>query len=127
VPYYLIFYPDILDLGLYRLRGGKHVSVKPNREGRYAIRELDLEVGMLGGGVRFWHEGRLLPLPTELQRELDEANRRAAEERRRAAELEQRLREAEEARRAAERELAQLRAQMEQKPARRGNGSKAER
>jgi Uma2 family endonuclease len=113
VPYYLIFYPDILDLSLYHLKGGKYVSVKPNKHGRYPIRELDLEMAMLDGWVRFWHEGRLLPLPADLQRDLDEANRRAAD-------LEKRLREA-------EAELARLRGRPEQTPARRGNGTRLER
>ncbi|HXG11209.1 MAG TPA: hypothetical protein VNK04_15735, partial [Gemmataceae bacterium] len=78
-----------------------------NRQGRYPIRELDVEVGLLEGWVRFWYEGELLPLPAELQRELDEARRLAAAEKRRADELQQRLE-------AAERELAELRARLGQ-------------
>jgi Uma2 family endonuclease len=126
VPYYLVFYPDTQDLTLYRHNRRKYVTTKPNRHGRYPIRELDLEVGLLDGWVRFWHEGRLLPLPADLQRDLDEAHRQADAARqqadaarqqadaarqqadaakRRADDLQQRLA-------AAERELAELRARL---------------
>jgi Uma2 family endonuclease len=107
VPYYLVFYPETQDVTLYRHNRRRYGSVKPNRQGRYPIRELDVEVGLLEGWVRFWYEGELLPLPAELQRELDEARRLAAAEKRRADELQQRLE-------AAERELAELRARLGQ-------------
>jgi Uma2 family endonuclease len=84
VPYYLVFYPDQQELTLYRHTGKKYVSVKPNKHGRYAIPELDLEVGLEGGWVRYWYEGAVLPLPGDLQRDLDAAERRADEESRRA-------------------------------------------
>jgi Uma2 family endonuclease len=97
VPYYLTFYPDTQDLTLYRHNKRRYVTVKPNRRGRYTIRELDLDVALLDGWVRFWHKGELLPLPADLQRDLDaarrqlvEATRRADEEKRRADELQRR-------------------------------------
>ena len=139
VPYYLIFYPDNQELTLYRHNGKKYVSVKPNKDGRHPIPDLDLEVGLLGGWVRFWHQGELLPLPADLQRDLDDARRRTDEEKRRA-DLEQRRAEQEkrraddlqreleaerEARRAAENALAQLRAVQDRPPTRRSNGTKA--
>jgi Uma2 family endonuclease len=99
VPYYLIFYPDHQELTLYHHTGKKYVSVKPNKRGRYAIPELSLEVGLEGGWVRFWYEGALLPLPGDLQRDLDDAERRAAEEKRRANQL---ARQADEAARQAD-------------------------
>jgi Uma2 family endonuclease len=119
VPYYLVFYPEAGDLTLYRHNRRKYVTVKPNARGRYPIAELELEVGLLDGWVRFWHRGELLPLPADLQRDLviarrqaeeekrraEEEKRRAEEERRRADELQQRLG-------AAERELAELRARL---------------
>jgi Uma2 family endonuclease len=77
VPYYLIFYPDNQDLSLYKLKKRKYVSVKPNAEGRCAIPELNMEVVLLDGWVRFWMDGKLLPLPAELQQDLDMALRRA--------------------------------------------------
>src|SRR4029079_6160047 len=86
VPYYLTFYPDDQELTLYWHTGKKYVSVKPNAEGRYLIKGLNLEVALLGGWVRFWHEGKLLPLPADLQKSLDEAERRAEAERLRADE-----------------------------------------
>ncbi len=98
VPYYLIFYPDTQDLTLFRHNKRRYVTVKPNGHGRYPIPELEMEVGLRDGWVRFWFRGELLPLPADMQRELDEARRRADV-------LQQRLE-------AAERELAKLRGQQ---------------
>ncbi len=114
VPYYLIFYPDNEELTLYHHNGKKYVSVKPNEHGRYPIPQLEMEVGLLGGWARFWFRGELLPLPAELQRDLEETRK----ERDKAH---QDLEQERKAREAVERELAQLRAQLAQakKPRRR--------
>jgi len=71
VPYYLVFYPETLDMTLYRRGSKRYVSVKPNRAGRVAIPELELELALLDGWVRYWYRGELIPLPAELQRDLD--------------------------------------------------------
>ena len=76
VPYYLLFYPNKQELTLYRLGPRKYAATKPNRYGRLAIPELDLEVGLLDRWVRYWYKGDLLPLPAELQAALDESQRR---------------------------------------------------
>jgi Uma2 family endonuclease len=86
VPYYLLFNAEAQEMILYHYKGKKYVSVKPNKHGRYAVPELDMEVGMLDGWVRFWYKGRLLPLPADLQRQLDDALGRAEDEKRRADE-----------------------------------------
>ncbi len=109
VPYYLLFYPDKGDLSLYHHNKRKYVKVRPNEHGRYPIPELDLEIALLDGWVRFWYQGELLPLPGELQRALDEVRQQAAAEKRRADELQKRLE-------AAERELARLRARAGDRP-----------
>ncbi|MFO0844772.1 MAG: Uma2 family endonuclease [Gemmataceae bacterium] len=70
VPYYLLFTPDALEVTLYRHGGRKYHSVKPNAHGRYELAEQGLEVAMLGDWVRFWHNGELLPLPADLERDL---------------------------------------------------------
>jgi hypothetical protein len=116
VPYYLIFDPDALHLNLYRHTGRKYAPVRANKQDRYPIPELELEVGLLDGWVRFWHQGQLLPLPGELQSELEESKRRADA-------LLQRAEQAEAARQAAEQEAAHLRAQLEQLQKRRRKGS----
>ena len=69
VPYYLIFHPDEQELLLFRLnkRRGKYISVHPDDEGRYAIPDLDLGMAVLDGWVRFWWNGELLSVPTELR------------------------------------------------------------
>src|SRR5262249_18762240 len=75
VPYCLIFHPDEQELMLLRHPGRRFVSVKPDQRGRYAIPELELELAIVDGWVRYWFRGRLLGLPADLQRELDEARR----------------------------------------------------
>jgi Uma2 family endonuclease len=75
VPYFLLFYPESQELTLFRHSGKKYVTVTANEAGRYAIEELELEVAIFDGWVRFWFRGELLPLPADLQRELDEARR----------------------------------------------------
>ena len=103
VPYYLLFDPDKEKMTLYHHTGERYAKVAPDADGRCLIEVLEIEVGLLGGWVRFWHRGELLPLPGEMlhdleatQRKLDEANLRAEAEK--------------QARLAAERELAELRA-----------------
>jgi Uma2 family endonuclease len=94
VPYYLLFNPEAQELSLYRHNGKKYVSVRPNKHGRCAVRELDMEVVLLDGWVRFCYKGELLPLPADLQRQNDELKSRLA---------------------AAEEEVARLRALLEQR------------
>jgi Uma2 family endonuclease len=108
VPYYLVFYPDTQDLTLYHHNGRRYVSVKPNENDRYEIPELDLEMQILDGWVRFWYQGRLLPLPADLDRELNEAKRQAADEKRRADELQRQVE-------ALQQELTRLREQRQRR------------
>jgi hypothetical protein len=100
VPYYLLFVPDQQELTLYRLTGEGFVSVPPDEHGRYAIAQIDLAVRLLDGWVRYWYNGKLLPLPADLQAALDrtQAERDAALERAEAA----------------EQRVAELQAQLEQ-------------
>ncbi len=135
VPYYLLFYPDARELTLFQLRSRKYRSVPPNERGRHAIAELDLEAALLDDWVRFWYRGELLPLPADLQRDLDETRRqlrrmtrradeqarradeqarRADEQARRADEQTRRAVEERQARLAAEGEMRRLRAELEQ-------------
>ena len=95
VPYYLLFYPDAVEMSLYQLRGRKYRSVKANANGRFALAELDVEVALLDDWVRYWYKGELLPLPADLQRDLDETRQQLRKMTRRAATAEdevQRLR-----------------------------------
>ena len=77
VPYYTIFQLDDRKLSLlaYDKKQGKYQSLPPNQNGRYAIRELDLEVGLLDGWARFWWKGALLLTTTELHAEVVEARK----------------------------------------------------
>jgi Uma2 family endonuclease len=111
VPYYLLFNPGAQELTLFKHAGEQYSSVPANAQGRHPIPELHLEIGLLEGWVRYWYQGQLLPLPDELQRELDETKRRADEQQRRADDLQHRLDGEQESRRLAEQELARLRGQ----------------
>jgi hypothetical protein len=53
--------------------------VKPNAAGRFEVPELEIEVALLDGWVRFWYQGKLLPLPGEMLHELDAAKSRIEE------------------------------------------------
>jgi Uma2 family endonuclease len=109
VPNYLVFYPDEGELTLFRHNKRKYVTVRPNEHGRYAIPDLGLELALLDGWVRYWYQGELLPLPGDLQRQLDEARRETEEARRQAVEAKRRADELQQRLEAAERELARLR------------------
>ena len=76
VPYYLLFYPDNQELSLYHHNKRRYVSVKPNDAGRLAIEEIDVEVSLIDGWMRYWYQGSLLPLPADLQRTVDELRAR---------------------------------------------------
>jgi Uma2 family endonuclease len=101
VPYYLLFHPEKQELTLYRHTGRKYAAVRANSQGRHEISQLDLEIALLNGWVRYWYQGELLPLPEELLRQRDE-------EQQGAARLQQDLE-------AAERELRLLRARLEKR------------
>ena len=66
VPYYLLFEPANQALDVFRLQDEKYGKVPRNEAGRLAIPELELEVGLIDGWVRYWHRGALLALPGEL-------------------------------------------------------------
>jgi hypothetical protein len=93
VPYYLLFYPDNQELTLYHHDGQRYATVLPDEHGRRAIPELELEVGLLDGWVRFWFRGELVPLPGDLVQQLEESRRRREEEERLRQEAVQRAEE----------------------------------
>ncbi len=96
IAYVLVCYPEQRKMVLYRHSGKKYVAVAANPAGRYAIPELDLEMGLLDGWARYWYRGDQLLLPHELKQEIDELRertRKAVERTRQAAE---RIRKAEE-------------------------------
>jgi Uma2 family endonuclease len=115
VPYYLLFVPESQELTLHRHTGERYATVLPDEHGRFALPELELELGLLDGWVRFWFRGELLPLPADLLRQLDEARRRIHEAERRAA-------EEHELRLAAEARLAQALAELKKLRPRGGEG-----
>src|SRR6266540_7265309 len=89
VPYYLLYDPETKDLHLYHHNGAAYEPVSPSAEGRRAVPELELEVGLLGEWARFWFRGQLLPLSAELQQKLDEVEKQLQEAERRAEQAEE--------------------------------------
>ena len=92
VPYYLLFEPRGQELQLHHHNGMNYERVPANEEGRLGVPELEVEVALLKGWARFWHRGVLVPLPDDLQREvdvlreqLDQARAQSVREKRRAA------------------------------------------
>jgi len=128
VPYYLVFHPEAQDLRLFHHDGQRYQTVQPNAQGRVAIPELELELGLLERWVRFWFRGQLLPLPADLQREVNQlraqlqqteqrasqAEQRAEAERLERLATEQRACQAEQRANQAEQQLAQLQARLAQ-------------
>jgi hypothetical protein len=55
---------------LYHHNGKRYVAIKPNAQGLLALKELDLEMAILDGWVRYWHKGELLALPADLLRDV---------------------------------------------------------
>jgi len=119
VPYYLLFYSDNEEMTLFRLVGDRYVTVTPHPAGRLAIPELELEVALHEGWVRFWFRGGLVPVPTELQKRLDTLGEQLRAEREARLAAEQRATASEQvaeserqARLAVEAELARLRDEL---------------
>jgi len=112
VPYYLVFYPDAQEMTLYHHNKKRYVSVKPIENGRLPIPELEMELGLLDGWVRFWFRGELLPLPADLQRELIRTRVQLKQTQERLEQTELDLQQANQRASALEQELAQLRERL---------------
>jgi Uma2 family endonuclease len=107
IPYYLLFYPETQDLTLYKHNGRKYVTVLPDDQNRYPIPDLELEVGLLDGWVRYWFRGELLLLPGDLQRDLDAAKQQVTALQQRVEAADQRAEAEKQRAEAAERQAAQ--------------------
>ena len=70
VPYYLLFEPGDESLKVFHFEDGRYEPVAPDEHGRRAIPDLEMEVGLIDGWVRYWHRGTLLALPGELMNQL---------------------------------------------------------
>lgn len=90
VPYYLLFQPDVQELTLYHHTGEKYVSVPPTENGRHPIPELELEVAILEGWVRYWFRGELLPLPGDLLHALQQKDQQLQQKDQQLQQAEQR-------------------------------------
>ncbi len=68
VPCVVVFDPEQHGLELHRLVGGMFVPAGVNAVGRCEVPELELELGVVEGSMRFWFRGERVPLPGELLR-----------------------------------------------------------
>ena len=66
VPCYLIFDPEEQQLDFFRHNGPLFVKQTPDRQGRYRVPELELELAVHGDSVRYWFRGELVPITEEL-------------------------------------------------------------
>lgn len=119
VPYYVLFYPDINELTVFQLKGRGFRAIRPLTEGHHPIPELEMDVALHDGWLRFWFRGELIPLTGELQTDLDRTRKQLNQQRKRAeaaerlAEASKREAEAANQRAAdAERQLAELQARL---------------
>jgi Uma2 family endonuclease len=69
-PYCLFFDPLAQDLRIYRHDGEGYERLEPDLQGRIAVPELDLEIGIHDRWVRYWHRGAMLKVPAELMQEM---------------------------------------------------------
>ncbi len=69
--YCLCFHPDKRKWEVYRHDGQRYVQLEPDLNGRVEVPELELRIGLREGWIRFWHQGELLEIPSELQQRLD--------------------------------------------------------
>lgn len=115
VPYYLLFYPEVQELTLYKHTGEKYVSTHPDAHGRHAIAELELEAAVQDGWVRYWFRGKLLPLPGELLDEINNKNAQLREKNEQLQEKNEQLQEERQRVAAMAAELEQLRRQLNQR------------
>ncbi len=69
VPYCLTFQVEAEELLLYRHDGEQYQIVKPDARGRFSVPELDLQVGLDRGWVRYWYQNEMLLMPGELQQQ----------------------------------------------------------
>lgn len=113
VPFYLLFYPDDQELSLFRHDGTRYATVLPDEAGLHAVPELEMAVSLTDGWARYWFRGEMLPLPGELLRSLDRANRETARQRQRADEAERARQEADAARLAMADQLARLQTELQ--------------
>jgi hypothetical protein len=116
VPYYLLFEPLKQKLAIYHHDGEHFSPLTPNAHGRLEIPELNLEVAIHDRWVRFWYKAKLLPLPADLQNDLDETRKERDQMKNERDEATQRAENA-------ERENARLREQLK-KQQNKKNGSR---
>jgi hypothetical protein len=79
-PYCLLFHAERRDLQVYHLEDDCYVQMEPDGRGRIQVPELDLEIGLKDGWVRFWYDGELLPLPAELDERLERLSKENAKQ-----------------------------------------------
>lgn len=73
LPEYFWFHPETLEFEGFRLVKGQYEAIASNPDGRLKSEELDLELGIYDETLRwFTNEGKLIPLPEEIERQARE-------------------------------------------------------
>jgi Uma2 family endonuclease len=87
LPEYYWFHPETLEFAGFRLINGTYEPMTPNEAGRLRSEELDLELGINEGKLRwFTSEGELIPLPEVAEAQAREQAEQAAIQERQARE-----------------------------------------
>ena len=83
VPYYLLYDTEEQELNLYKLRRRKldYAEVSANAHGHFAIPELEVELVIHDGWLRYIFRGELMELPDDLMIELKEVKAERDQER----------------------------------------------
>jgi Uma2 family endonuclease len=125
-PEYFLYDPEAEQLEGWRLVAGRYQPILPNEDGRFWSEQLQLWLGLCGGGYRprqnaiwvrlFDAEGNLIPSFREREEQRAEYERQQAEFERQRADEQQRRAEA------AEAELARLKALLKRSDDDRRNG-----
>jgi hypothetical protein len=71
-----MYHPERRDLRMFHHEDGRYIQMEADDRGRIGVPELGLEIGMKEGWLRFWHEGNLLNIPSELDAKLRDREHR---------------------------------------------------
>ena len=92
LPEYYWFHPETLEFAGFRLVSGQYEAIAPNESGRLKSTQLNLELGIYDGKLRWFSAtGELIPLPEEVERQArEQAEQRETQERQAREQAEQR-------------------------------------
>jgi hypothetical protein len=66
IPYYAMFDPYTLEIQLNHFHNNRYFSVDPDEQGRFALPEIEVTLGVHRNWMRFWLRGQLVSITLEL-------------------------------------------------------------